>query len=92
MPKAQHIDQANVFTDLPNIGKAMADDFRRLGLGHPRDLAACDPDELYERIGRIDGFRHDPCVLDTFRAAVEFAKGGPPRPWWDYTPLRKANR
>ncbi len=90
MAKAQHIEQAKRFEDLPNIGKAMAADFVRLGIAHPKDLAACDPDELYARIGRMDGRLHDPCVLDTYRAAVDFARGGPARPWWDYTPLRKA--
>jgi hypothetical protein len=92
MAKAGHIDEAKRFEDLPNIGKAMAVDFARLGIAGPKDLARCDPDELYARIGEMDGKPHDPCVLDTYRAAVDFAKGGPPRPWWDYTPRRKAGK
>jgi hypothetical protein len=87
--KARHIELATRFEDLPNVGKAMASDFRRLGLAHPRELASRDPLELYERISRIDGVRHDPCVLDTFRAAVDFARGGAPRPWWEFTAMRK---
>ena len=90
MGKARHIDEAKRFEDLPNIGKAMAKDFARLGIESPLELAGCDPDEMYRRIGELDGMRHDPCVLDTYRAVVDFAKGGPSRPWWDYTPLRKA--
>ena len=89
MAKAVHIDRAKRFDDLPNIGKAMAADFARLGIARPQDLARCDPDEMYRRIGELDGMPHDPCVLDTYRAVVDFAKGGPPRPWWDYTPMRK---
>lgn len=92
MAKAGHIDQAKRFEDLPNIGKAMAKDFARLGIVDPKDLARRDPDEMYRRIGRMDGKPHDPCVLDTYRAAVDFARGGPARPWWDYTPLRKVGK
>ena len=33
----------------------------------------------------MDGQRHDPCLLDTFNAAVDFANGGPARPWWEYS-------
>jgi len=87
--KAKHIDEAKRFDDLPNIGKEMAKDFARLGIETPKDLARQDPDEMFLRIGELTGDRHDPCVLDTYRAVVDFAKGGPSRPWWDYTPLRK---
>ena len=92
MGKAKHIDEARRFEDIPNIGKAMAADFARLGVAHPKELANQDPDEMYRRIGAMDGAAHDPCVLDTYRAAVDFAKGGPARPWWDYTPLRKVGK
>ena len=29
--------------------------------------------------------RQDPCLLDTFTAAVDFATNGPARPWWEYS-------
>jgi hypothetical protein len=29
--------------------------------------------------------RHDPCLLDTFVAAVRFMGSEPARPWWAYT-------
>ena len=32
----------------------------------------------------------DPCVLDTFMAAVAYAETGDKRPWWAYTKKRKA--
>ena len=47
-------------------------------------------DDLYDALCRLDGVRHDPCVRDVFAAAVDFAEGGPPRPWWAFTPGRKA--
>ncbi|HSH95895.1 MAG TPA: helix-hairpin-helix domain-containing protein, partial [Roseimicrobium sp.] len=36
------------------------------------------------------GLRHDPCMLDTFIAAVRFMDGGPKKPWWAFTKERKA--
>ncbi len=74
---------------LANIGPAMADDLLRLGVTAPADLAPLDAGELYERLCTIDGIRHDPCVLDTFMAAIDTARGNPSRPWWTYTPERK---
>jgi len=68
----------------------MARDLLRLGITRSDDLVHRDPEQLYDELCRIDGTRHDPCVLDTFTAAVDFARGGPPRPWWHFTPERKA--
>jgi hypothetical protein len=38
---------------------------------------------------RLTKRRHDPCLLDTFIAAVRFMGGEPARPWWAYTAGRK---
>ena len=76
-------------TTLANIGRAMERDLTRLGVRSVADLVGRDPVELYERLGALDGHRHDPCVLDTFMSAVDQARGAPPRPWWTYTPERK---
>jgi len=35
------------------------------------------------------GARQDPCVLDTFIAAIRYMEGAPKRPWWHYTAERK---
>lgn len=77
---------------LPNIGPAMADDLMRLGIINADQLATHDPDQLYDDLCRLDGTTHDPCVLDTFMAAIDAARGLPARPWWDYTPIRKARQ
>lgn len=77
---------------LPNIGPAMADDLMRLGITTADQLATHDPDALYAALGALDGTAHDPCVLDTFMAAIDAARGLPARPWWEYTPLRKARQ
>jgi hypothetical protein len=75
--------------DLPNVGKAVAADLRLIGIRTPRALAGRDPYALYAALNRKTGTRHDPCVLDTFIAAVRFVDGAPARPWWHYTAERK---
>ncbi len=75
---------------VPNVGPAIADDLMRLGLACPTDLAGRDPDALYDALCRLDCRRHDPCVRDVFAAAIAFADGAPARPWWTFTPDRKA--
>jgi DNA transformation protein len=90
MPKALHAKQVRVLTDIPNIGKSMAEDLRDLGIVTPELVRTMDPMAAYEQLRDPMGKRHDPCVLDTFLAAHEFMNGGPARPWWDFTARRKA--
>ncbi|MGY3265779.1 helix-hairpin-helix domain-containing protein [Lysobacter sp. HA35] len=77
------------FTDLPNIGPAMAKDFELLGFTQPQQLAGVDPLKLYESLRVATGSRHDPCVLDTFMSVTHFLGGGEPQPWWHFTEQRK---
>ena len=88
--KARSAADCDRLEQMPNIGPAIAADLRRLGIDHPRDLAGADALALYRRLGELCGRRPDPCVLDTFLAAVDFMRGAPPRPWWTYTAGRKA--
>jgi hypothetical protein len=74
---------------LPNVGPAVAADFRLLGVARPEDLTGRDPYAMYDELCRVTGQRHDPCLLDTFIAAVRFMGGEPARPWWAYTAERK---
>ena len=87
--KARTASLAKKFTDIPNIGPAMKKDFEMLGFSKPSDLTGQDPLKLYEKIYKITGSRHDPCVLDTYIAAVDFMNGAPARYWWKYTAERK---
>ena len=90
MPKARTSAAAKRLLDVPNIGPAMVEDFRNLGIQQPRQLIGKDPHALYQSLCKVTGARHDPCVLDTFISAVRFMEGAPPHPWWHYTPERKA--
>jgi hypothetical protein len=78
------------FQTIPNVGKATAEDLVRLRVRGIQPLAKRDAMTMYEQISKMDGVRHDPCVIDVFMAAVEYARTGACRPWWEYTPERKA--
>ena len=76
--------------DIPNVGHAIAADLRRLGITLPAELLGRDPYAMYDDLCRITGQRHDPCLLDTFIAAVRFMEGESKKPWWKYTAERKS--
>jgi hypothetical protein len=75
--------------EIPNVGPSIAANLRRLGITSPTDLVGRDPYAMYEDLCRKTGQRHDPCLLDTFIAAVRFMSGEPKKPWWKYTAERK---
>lgn len=86
---AKRVRQIARLEDIPNVGPAVAADLRQLGVTSPAGLPGCDPYALYDELCRITGHRHDPCLLDTFIAAVRYMEGAPKRPWWEYTAERK---
>jgi hypothetical protein len=75
--------------EIPNIGPSIASDLRQLGITSPSELLSRDPYAMYDDLCRITGQRHDPCLLDTFIAAVRFMEGEPKKPWWKYSAERK---
>jgi len=87
--KALTAAEAVKLQQIPNIGPAMVQDFKLLGITRPAQLNGADPFALYQRLCKITATRHDPCVLDTFISAVRFMEGESARPWWHYTAERK---
>lgn len=83
-------ERVKALTDLPNIGRAMAEDLRLLGIDKPEQLKGRDPYVLYQELSLATGQRQDPCVLDTFISITRFMAGGEALPWWAYTAERKA--
>lgn len=85
------VDRTRVekLTDLPNIGKASAEDFQILGIHKPSQLVGKCPFEMYETLCKKTATHHDPCVIDVFISATRFMAGEAPRPWWEYTEERK---
>jgi hypothetical protein len=87
--KAKSAADCHQLEELPNVGPALAGDLRLVGILHPSQLKSSDGLALYQALCRATGHRHDPCVLDTFLAVVDFMRGAPPAPWWHYTAERK---
>ena len=77
--------------DIPNIGREIAKDLRDLGIEAPSQLAGRDPYDMYMQLCTQTGIRHDPCVLDTYAAAIHAARTGEAVPWWDFSDRRKAD-
>lgn len=86
MPSPKNIKK---LTDIPNVGKAVAEDLRIIGIIKPEDLKGKNGIQLYEKLNRITGIRHDPCMADTLMAVVAFMKDGKAKPWWKFTAQRK---
>lgn len=82
-------DEVTRLTDLPNVGPATAGDLACLGIHEPHDLATQDPDDLFQKLYRVDGRSHDICTRDIFAAAIAFVNTGEARPWWEFSRERK---
>jgi len=81
-------------TDLVSVGPATEEDFHRLGITTPEQLAGGDARELYERLQIIMEQPLDRCCEDVFRAAIAQVDNPdlPPeqRQWHYWSRVRKA--
>ena len=68
-PNKVQRDKLNKLSDLPNVGKAVAEDLALLGITQPQDLAGQDAYEMYDRLCSLTATRHDPCMIDIFLLA-----------------------
>ena len=87
--KASNVHEAKELRDIPNIGIDMESTLKLIYINTPRDLKSKNPYELYIKLCKATNTRYDPCVLDTFMAAVDFVNGAVSKPWWCYTKTRK---
>ena len=87
--KAKKATEATTLEQIPNIGKSIANDLRSIGIIRPDQLKGNDGIKLYLKLNKTTGVWHDPCVADTFMAAVDFMNGGKSQPWWKFTAKRK---
>jgi hypothetical protein len=79
--------------DLVSIGKAMVRDFDLLGIQTVQQLKGRDAKQLFAELQTRTGSKQDPCVLDTFRAAIAQAEN-PDLPkeqcqWYYWSKVRK---
>jgi Pathogenicity locus len=89
MAKARTARDVKKFTDIPNVGKAVAAKYQSLGFKSPSDLRGKDGFVHYQKLCKKDKIRHDPCLLDTFLAVEDFMSGGVAKQWFLYTKKRK---
>lgn len=87
--KAKKAAETARLEQIPNVGKAVAEDLRSIGITRPEQLKGKDGLTLYHKLNKTTGVRHDPCMADTLLAAVDFMDGGKPKPWWKFTARRK---
>jgi Pathogenicity locus len=84
---------ARQLEDLISIGPAMLRDFEQLGIRSVAQLARQNPQRMYIRLSHLTRHRQDPCVLDTFCAAVAQARNSrlPAEKcqWWWWSRKRK---
>jgi hypothetical protein len=90
MVKAKKAEEASRLEQIPNVGRAVAEDLQRIGITRPEQLKGKDGLTLYRKLNKATGVRHDPCMADTLMAAVDFMNGGKAKPWWQFTAKRKA--
>lgn len=87
--KTPDITKVKELEELPNIGKAIAEKLRLIGIYKPQQLIGADPIKMYDALCMKKMVKIDLCVLDVFMAAVEFMEGGAAKPWWKFTTKRK---
>ena len=75
---------------IPNVGPAVARKLARVDIASVATCADATARSSSSASARSTRCRHDPCLLDTFVAAVDYANGAPARPWWEYSRERKA--
>jgi len=72
--RCDHLIALSQFQTLDSIGPSIAEDIYLLGYRRSRELRSADPAEMFSQITRMAGGYMDPCVEDTFRAAVAQVK------------------
>lgn len=77
-----------IFGHVPGVGPSLSVDLWDLGLRSMADLAAGDPESMYEETCRQAGGHVDRCVLYVYRCAVAFARDEDLEPelrkWWKW--------
>jgi hypothetical protein len=84
-------------TDLPGVGKSIAQDLLALGYRRPADLAGEDPEAMYRAWMRQSGVP-ERCMLYVFRCAVYCAETPEPArdpelaKWWNWKDAKETHR
>ncbi len=77
-----------VFGCLPGVGPSISEDLWALGMRSLDDVAAGDPEAMFEQTRRLAGGSMDRCVLYVYRCAVAVASDPDIDPhlrkWWNW--------
>lgn len=75
--------------DLPYIGSHIAADLRNAGIRTPEELSEHLPLKVYNRLEKVMGHRHDPCVLYTLLSVEHYFATDEVVPWWGFADIGK---
>jgi AraC-like DNA-binding protein len=91
--RAKELYALSAFQSLPSIGIRFAHDLISMGYYAMRELKGKDGAKLTHDYEKQVGAWVDPCVEDSFRLVVHYAKHPDSKlNWWDFTAERKAYR
>ena len=82
-----HSENTELLTEIPGVGKSIAQDLCNIGIQSVSDLRDKNPEMLYDLSNQYAGITQDRCLLYVFRTAVYFAKGGrnsKKLKWWNW--------
>jgi hypothetical protein len=83
-------DVIKELTEIPGVGKSIANDLWNIGIRSISDLKNKNPEMLFDMSNKYAGCVQDRCVLYTFRCAVYYAstkkeKHDPEKlKWWNW--------
>ncbi len=80
-------EKNKLLTEIPGVGKSIAQDLYNIGINSISDLRDKDPEILYKLSNKYTGTVQDRCLLYVYRTAVYYAKGGrdPEKlKWWNW--------
>jgi hypothetical protein len=74
-------------TEIPGVGKSIAQDLHNIGIRTTSDLKGKNPETLFALSNDFAGRVQDRCLLYVFRGAVYYANGGREAEklkWWNW--------
>lgn len=75
-------------TQIPGVGKSIANDLVNIGIKSVAQLKGKDPEKLYRKSNKFAGVIQDICLLYVFRCAVYYVETKNPNPeklkWWNW--------
>ena len=78
-------------TQIPGVGKSIANDLINIGINSVDKLKGKDPEKLYKKSNKYAGVVQDRCLLYVFKCAVYYAEtpGNKLDPemlkWWNWS-------